>query len=115
MIHTSSVERLRLQVAEASKNIIGGDTAASVRRRKAVLRGDISTSEATSLWKTPSFKLLVFVSSTFTDSKFERNYLMDELLFDIREDGLRHGISVTFVDMRWGIRDENTCDHKTWI
>jgi hypothetical protein len=24
-------------------------------------------------------------------------------------------IQVIFVDMRWGVRDENSCDHLTWI
>jgi hypothetical protein len=35
-------------------------------------------------WKTPAFKLLVFSSSTFTDTQLERDFLMDELLFTLR-------------------------------
>jgi hypothetical protein len=30
-------------------------------------------------------------------------------------DAERFQIQVIFVDMRWGIKDENTLDHKTWI
>ncbi|CAM9205023.1 unnamed protein product, partial [Ectocarpus fasciculatus] len=57
----------------------------------------------------------VFVSSTFTDTQLERNYLMDELIFELREVSKPLGIQVIFVDMRWGVRDENSCDHKTWV
>ena len=30
----------------------------------------------------PTFTVIVFISSTFTDSQTERNFLMDELLFE---------------------------------
>ena len=35
--------------------------------------------------KAPTFTIIIFVSSTFTDSQMERNYLMDELLFELRK------------------------------
>ena len=40
---------------------------------------------------------------------------MDELLFDLRKEAHQYGIQVIFADMRWGIRDENTKDHMTWV
>ncbi|RYH15655.1 NACHT domain-containing protein [archaeon] len=110
----SAVDKFRSRVAE-SANEFRSDRMTSADYRKAVLRGAIYDVNTTALWKTPTFKLLVFVSSTFTDTQLERNYLMDEHLFELREEGQQHGVSVIFVDMRWGIRDENTCDHKTWI
>jgi len=84
--------------------------------RKSVLNGCFySPTISSDEWASPSFKLLVFVSSTFTDTQLERNYLMDELLFSLRRDAKPYGIQVIFADMRWGIRDENTNEHKTWI
>jgi hypothetical protein len=59
--------------------------------------------------------MLLFVSSTFTDTPLERDLLVDEILFDLREMATPHQIQVIFVDMRWGVRDENSCDHKTWV
>ena len=66
-------------------------------------------------WKSPSNKLVVFVSSTFTDTDRERNVLQEKILPDLRKKGRAEGIEVVFVDMRWGVRDENTLDHQTWI
>ena len=66
-------------------------------------------------WKAPSNKLVVFVSSTFTDTDRERNVLQEKILPDLRKKGRAEGIEVVLVDMRWGVRDENTLDHQTWI
>jgi hypothetical protein len=101
--------------------------------RKSVIKGDFESGNV-SEWKRPNAKLLVFISSTFTDTQIERNFLCESLLFDLRqkarEDGMllffsqeyflttvqkNIGIQVIFADMRTGIRDENTLDHKTWI
>jgi hypothetical protein len=48
------------------------------------------------------------------DSRCERNILLDNILPALREMGLAYDIEVTFVDMRWGISDDHTIDHKTW-
>mgnify|MGYP003385325966 CR=1 FL=1 len=60
------------------------------------------------------FKLVVFLSSTFTDTQLEREILMDEILFPLRQQGSQFGIQVIFMDMRWGVQDQNTLDHNTW-
>ena len=101
--------------------------------RKSVLSGafaNISSAE----WRTPPFKLIPFISSTFTDTGHERDFLQD-LLLEMRAEARKEGepwhlkvfiwfhltrflstdIQVIFVDMRWGVRDENTSDHMTWI
>jgi len=88
--------------------------------RLRALRGELSTILLASidrLKKTvvPSSKLAVFASSTFTDTVKERNLLLEKILPDLRERGRAMGIEVIFVDMRWGVRDENTLDHQTWI
>jgi hypothetical protein len=52
----------------------------------------------------------VFSSSTFANTQLERDFLMDELLFTLRSSAEPHGIQLILVDMRWGVRDENTLD-----
>ena len=78
-----------------------------------VLGGGFITEEL-DLWKVPSFNLKYFVSSTFTDTHEERNVIMTRLLQELNDIASPHGIDITFVDMRWGVKDENTDDHKTW-
>jgi hypothetical protein len=79
-----------------------------------VLGGDFAFLKSTGL-NSSIFKLLVFVSSTFTDTGLERDFLMDRLQFDLRAMANEHQIQVILVDMRWGVRDENSCDHRTWV
>ena len=101
----SSARRLKDTVAQSS-----------IALRQSVLNGNFYSSTVPSdQWSSPSFKMLVFVSSTFTDTQLERDYLMDELLFLLRERAHQYNVQVIFADMRWGIRDENTKDHRTWI
>ena len=86
--------------------------------RSRVLRGDLSqdhVGRSVEIWRQPSDKLAVFISSTFTDTDRERNVLLEKILPDVRAEGRAAGIEVVFVDMRFGVRDENTLDHQTWI
>jgi WD40 repeat protein len=85
------------------------------RIRLEVLKGAFNTDTTAAIrWKNPSWKLLIFISSPFTDTQNERSFLVDEYQFKLREIGQRYGIQVIFVDMRWGIQDQNTVHHKTW-
>ena len=59
--------------------------------------------------------MMAFVSSTFTDTHAERNILLENVLPDLRDIARPYGIEINFVDMRWGVRNENTLDHMTWI
>ena len=52
-------------------------------------------------WRPPKWKLLVFVSSTFTDTQHERNVLLGKILPRLREKSRFLSIEVSFVDMRW--------------
>jgi hypothetical protein len=94
-------------------------TAEPIReRRRAVMRGEIvklgSKISDVASWKAPVFKLIVFISSTFTDTVAERNILLDELFPDLRSEGRKYGIEVVFVDFRWGITDGRWNRHETW-
>ena len=85
---SSAVGRLRTAIQDAT---ISGSQSVL---RQSVLRGAFASQSTMSQWKSPSFKLIVFVSSTFTDTTLERNYLLDELMFELREKGRAHGTSV---------------------
>ena len=94
---------------------------AEIDRRIEVLKGAFSSAFSSSFqegdksWRSPHWKLQVFVSSTFTDTMLERDILMKEIQPALREKARSEGVEVTLVDMRWGVRDENTLDHRTWI
>ena len=92
--------------------------------RKRVIYGDFMNGSfdskgayrtTNSIWKFKQWQMLVFISSTFTDTRLERNILLDDILPELRRHGIPHGVEVTFVDMRWGIRDEHTLKHRTWL
>jgi hypothetical protein len=90
--------------------------------RRAVLTGKLFTGKMDAgnvetpsccKWAVPSKMLTVFVSSTFTDTQVERNILLairSRLLEEVRA----HGIQINLVDMRFGVKDENTLTHNTW-
>ena len=90
------------------KQVIGGD----FMNTTIDCFGEITTSIDT--WMFREWQLLMFVSSTFTDTRAERNILLDKILPYLRGVAHPHDIEVTFVDMRWGVRDEHTIDHRTW-
>ena len=62
----------------------------------------------------PSFELRVFISSTFSDTKQERDLLMESVLPELQLRARAHGVQIIVVDMRYGVPDENTRDHLTW-
>lgn len=104
--------KLRASVVESTNTYV-------TAIRQSVLRGgfftNVSYGATRECWFAPDWKLNIFVSSTFTDTIEERNILIDEILPVIRNQGAPHQIAVVFVDMRWGVRDENTIDHRTWL
>ena len=60
-------------------------------------------------------RIVVFVSSTFTDTMLERNVLQEVILPGLRDACKAHDMEYIFFDMRYGVRDENTLDHQTWL
>jgi len=55
----------------------------------------------------------VFVSSTFTDLKEERNALQRSVFPKLRRLCQGHGFRFQAIDLRWGIRDEAGLDQRT--
>ena len=74
--------------------------------QEAVLKGNFASNY--SAWKVPSRKISVVVSFTFTNTHLERNILQEKVSRVVQAAGRRHGVEVTFGDMRYGVRDENT-------
>jgi hypothetical protein len=109
---SSSTGKPRASFVEAGDN--GAATAEILTCVDTILRGGFVHFDKLKNWYPLRSKLLVFVFSTFTDTHRERNILLESILPDIRAEGNKCGIDVTFVDMRWGVVDENTIDHETW-
>jgi WD40 repeat protein len=55
----------------------------------------------------------IFVSSTFSDLKDERNALQEYVFPRLRELCAQHGCRFQAIDLRWGIRDEVALDQQT--
>ncbi|PIK44941.1 putative NACHT and WD repeat domain-containing protein 1-like [Apostichopus japonicus] len=55
----------------------------------------------------------VFLSSTFTDMIHERNKLLREVYPKLQRYCQERGLDFEVVDMRWGVHDNVTTDHKT--
>lgn len=53
----------------------------------------------------------IFTSSTFTDTRVERNALMNRVYPKLRDFCHEHGYEFQVVDMRWGVHDPCTDDH----
>jgi WD40 repeat protein len=58
--------------------------------------------------RTQTFR--VFVSSTFSDLKAERNALQERVFPRLRELCLQHGVHFQAVDLRWGVSEEASLD-----
>lgn len=55
----------------------------------------------------------IFVSSTFSDLKEERNALQREVFPKLRDLCVRHGCRFQAIDLRWGVREEAALDQQT--
>jgi len=55
----------------------------------------------------------VFVSSTFSDLKEERNALQRRVFPGLRELCMQHGCRFQAIDLRWGVREEAARDQQT--
>ena len=58
-------------------------------------------------------ELAVLCFYLFQDTFEERNRLMRDVYPNLRTYCQGHGLEFQVVDMRWGVRDEATADHKT--
>ena len=83
--------------------------------REKVLCGDfVCAKSILEKWMKPHDVLVMFVSSTFTDTMIERNILLQNVLPELRKKGREQGVEARFVDMRYGIQDDSTVHQLTW-
>jgi hypothetical protein len=62
---------------------------------------------------THSSTIRLFVSSTFTDMKAERDLLQRDVFPRLRKKCLELGLRFQAIDLRWGVSDEAGRDNKT--
>ena len=55
----------------------------------------------------------IFISSTFSDLKAERNALQKRVFPRLRELCAKHGTRFQAVDLRWGVSEESSLDQQT--
>jgi hypothetical protein len=55
----------------------------------------------------------LFVSSTFTDMKAERNILQREVFPQLQRHCLSKGLRFQAIDLRWGVSEEAGRDNRT--
>ena len=55
----------------------------------------------------------IFVSSTFSDLKAERNALQEKVFPRLRELAMAHGYRFQAIDLRWGVSEEAALDQQT--
>jgi WD40 repeat protein/DNA replication protein DnaC len=81
-----------------------------------LIRGQITEASMKEIRRVmPKKKLMVFVSSTFLDTTLERDILHKDILPYLQAIAQQHGVQVILYDMRFGVKDENTLDHMTWV
>ncbi|XP_063968822.1 NACHT domain- and WD repeat-containing protein 1-like [Lytechinus pictus] len=74
---------------------------------------DLVLGETESLPDQESNTVRIFLSSTFTDMKEERNKLIREVFPELGRYCHEKMLEFEVVDMRWGVRDSATADHLT--
>jgi len=55
----------------------------------------------------------IFVSSTFSDMKEERNALQRDVFPELKKLCMQHGYRFQAIDLRWGVREESALDQQT--
>ena len=55
----------------------------------------------------------IFISSTFTDTKVERDLFIDDVYPYLRQYYRKVGYFFNVVDLRWGVREGATDEHET--
>jgi hypothetical protein len=81
-----------------------------------IIRGEITPTVMEEVRRVvPKKNLMVFVSSTFVDTNLERSILHRRILPELQKKAQQHEIHVILYDMRFGVKDENTLDHMTWV
>eukprot|EP00049_Salpingoeca_infusionum_P015661 m.306518 g.306518 ORF g.306518 m.306518 type:complete len:2218 (-) comp15923_c1_seq2:58-6711(-) len=96
-----------------SQQLWSSTAAQFVARRHAGVVQTVMKGQRDASITVPSQLVRIFTSSTFDDLKVERDELWQRAFPLIRQQLKQLNLEFQVVDMRWGIRDESTADHKT--
>jgi hypothetical protein len=78
-----------------------------------ILCGDIDDRLKSVVLRDEQFIVAFFLSSTFTDTEWERNLLISDVLPYLTELARKYGLELRLAEMRWGIREEASSEHQT--
>ena len=92
------------------KQILSGDPTYATRSQVKMVR-IFTSSTFTGMIKIGNVRFKLYFYPT--DTKFERNYLMEKVYPRMKEFCQELGYEFQVVDMRWGVREEAENDHKT--
>eukprot|EP01038_Epipyxis_sp_PR26KG_P005419 gene5419-7508_t len=102
-----------------SRGVYGQDRGQlSLSIREEVLKGsfyDESSPDNLYVWRSPRWKMLVYVSSSITDTKKERDILLEHILPKLRAESMQYKIEVTFIDMHWGVHEDSAVDNAIFV
>jgi hypothetical protein len=78
-----------------------------------ILCGDIDDRLKLVVLRDEQFIVAFFLSSTFTDTEWERNLLISDVLPYLAELARKYGLELRLAEMRWGIRAAASSENQT--
>ena len=78
-----------------------------------ILRGNVCGDILMHVLHEEKRSVCFLLSSTFTDTEWERNMLLDDSVLYLQLYARKLGLDFRLVEMRWGIRDEASSSHQT--
>jgi hypothetical protein len=78
-----------------------------------ILCGDIDDRLKLVVLRDEQFIVAFFLSSTFTDTEWERNLLISDVMPYLSELARKYGLDLRLAEMRWGIRKQAISEHQT--
>lgn len=77
-----------------------------------ILRGDVRGDVLAKVLSVEKRIVSFLLSSTFTDTEWERNLVLDDVVPYLQEYARQHQFEVLLVEMRWGIRRNASSSHQ---
>lgn len=85
------------RIREMASSTVAAPFAENVQK---IIAGGWSVDSQDGDWRLPSKQILIFVSSTFTDTHLERNILAEKILPNLQTLARKANMTVTLTDMR---------------
>jgi hypothetical protein len=77
-----------------------------------ILRGDVRGDVLAKVLSVEKRIVSFLLSSTFTDTEWERNLVLDDVVPYLQEFARQHQFELRLVEMRWGIRQDASNSHQ---